>query len=99
MQKGRHPHRNQLWIARKRAGFGQKTVARLLGHRTTSPISEYETGRLTPNLRTACKLAVIYNTRVRDLYVSLFKEVEEEVESIRKEVPWPVGPSNNSSTQ
>ena len=52
-----------------------------------------------PNLRTACKLAVIYNTRVRDLYVSLFKEVEEEVESIRKEVPWPVGPSNNSSTQ
>jgi DNA-binding XRE family transcriptional regulator len=87
MNKGRNPNRNSLWIARKRAGLGQKTVARLLGHRSTSPISEYETGKLLPNLRTAFKLAVIYNTRVRDLYVPLFKEIEEELDSIRKETP------------
>jgi len=87
MQKDHNPNHNRLWIARKRAGLGQKTVARLLGHRTTSPISEYETGRLMPNLRTACKLAVIYNSRVRDLYASFFKEVEDEVESIRKKMP------------
>jgi DNA-binding XRE family transcriptional regulator len=58
-----HPKNfNKLWIARKKSGLGQKSVARLLGYKSISPISEYETGTVLPSLSTAFKLAVVYNT-------------------------------------
>ncbi len=89
------PHRNKLWIARKRAGLGQKSVARLLGHKTTSPISVYETGRLLPGLRTALKLAAIYNTSISELYPSLYREIADEVQSNRPSLP-SMGPALKS---
>jgi len=78
---------NNLWICRKKVGLPQKSVARLLGHRTTSPISEYETGRLVPNLRTAFKLAAIYNVSPIELYASLYQDALAEVEAARKSLP------------
>src|SRR5216684_8527809 len=87
MRRPRHQNVNRLWIARKKAGLGQKTVARLLGHKSRSPISEYETGRLLPNLRTALKLSVIYQTPLPDLYTPLQRQIEEEVEAVRKGPP------------
>ncbi len=87
MRRPRHQNINRLWIARKKVGLGQKSVARLLGHKSTSPISEYETGRLLPNLRTALKLAVIYQTPLPDLYTPLQRQIEEEVEAMRKRLP------------
>ena len=87
MRRPRHQNLNRLWIARKKAGLGQKSVARLLGHKSTSPISEYETGRLLPNLRTALKLAAIYQTALPDLYITLQRQIEEEVEAMRKTLP------------
>jgi len=62
-------------------------VARLLGHKTISTISEYETGRLLPSLRTALKLAAIYRTPVCDLYAPLYGEIEREVAGSGKETP------------
>jgi len=62
-------------------------VARLLGHHTTSAISEYETGRLLPNLRTALKLAVIYGAPLKELYAPLWGEVEQEVAGRRGTIP------------
>jgi hypothetical protein len=41
MRKPCHHYMNTLWIAWKKIGLGQKSVARLLGHQTTSAISEY----------------------------------------------------------
>jgi transcriptional regulator with XRE-family HTH domain len=81
----RRPHRqlNYLWIARKQVGLAQKSVARLLGHKTTSVISEYENGRLFPSLRTALKLAAIYNKPLTDLYSPLYREVEQELAATR----------------
>ena len=87
MLRPRHEIHNRLWIARKTIGLGQKNVARLLGHKSLSPISEYETGRLLPNLRTALKLAVIYKTPIADLYVELYREVEDEVAALPKKLP------------
>jgi DNA-binding XRE family transcriptional regulator len=81
-------NRNRLWIARKRLGLGQKNVARLLGHGTTSVISEYETGRVLPGLRTAIKLSVIYGMPVPELFGPLLHEVCDEVEAVRKQSPW-----------
>jgi len=79
MTKGRNPHHNRLWIARKKAGLAQKSVARLLGHHSKSPISEYETGRLLPSLLTAFKLAYIYDIALHDLYPQLHEKASEEV--------------------
>src|SRR5690349_17527313 len=87
MRRPRHRNLNRLWIARKRIGLGQKSVARLLGHKCTSPISNYENGRLVPSLRTALKLAIIYQTPLPDLYITLQQQLEEEVEAIRNKVP------------
>ncbi len=84
MRQPRHHYFNNLWISRKKVGLGQKSVARLLGHRTTSAISEYETGRTLPNLRTAFKLAAIYHTRVSDLYAPLCEQLNNEIKAARQ---------------
>ena len=81
-------------MARKRVGLGQKSVARLLGYRCTSPISEYETGKLFPNLRTALKLSIIYQTPLPQLYASLYNEIEQEVEKARRVLPVNSGGGN-----
>src|SRR6266852_6225897 len=87
MRRPHHQNLNRLWIARKKIGLGQKSVARLLGHKSTSPISEYETGRLLPSLRTAVKLATIYNTPINELYPTLCREAGNEVDAIRRLLP------------
>ena len=74
---------NNLWISRKHIGLGQKSVARLLGHKSTSGISEYETGKLLPSLSTVLKLAVVYNRPVTELYADLYRQVQEEVGAAR----------------
>lgn len=76
---------NRLWIARKQAGLGQKTVARLIGHKGLSTVSEYETGRLLPSLRTALKLSAVYGIPVNDLYRPLYGQIEHEIGSARKQ--------------
>jgi DNA-binding XRE family transcriptional regulator len=83
MRRGQNLQLNNLWISRKHAGLRQKAVARLLGHKSTSVISEYETGKLLPSLATALKLAVVYNRSVADLYPILYGQVREEVEAAR----------------
>jgi transcriptional regulator with XRE-family HTH domain len=80
-------HRNLIWISRKKAGLGQKTVARLLGYKSTSPVSEYETGRLLPGLRTAFKLAILLDRPITELYAPLYKEVEAEVRARKTKSP------------
>jgi len=72
---------NRLWIARQENGLRQKSVARLLGHKSTSVISEYETGKQLPSLPIALKLAAIYNRRIRDLYPELFQAAITELQS------------------
>jgi transcriptional regulator with XRE-family HTH domain len=95
------PTNNELWIARKKAGLGQKVVARLLGYRSTSPISEYETGKMLPSLRTAMKLALVYNASIPELYPVLYQALAEEIETRRRRFPRVVTPSSyaTQSTQ
>lgn len=86
MPQGHHPHKpitNKLWIARQRAGYPQKWIAGLLGHRSTSSVSEYEHGRALPDLRTALKLEVIYQASLAELYPQLYAEAAQAVEQAR----------------
>ena len=75
MDTPRPQHENKLWIARKKAGLEQKSVARLMGYKSISPISAYETGRLLPSLSTALRLSIIYNTPLPELYAALYAEI------------------------
>ena len=74
---------NRLWIARNKAGLGQKTVARMLGHTNTVSVSYYETGKRHPALETLLKLAVIYQTPVEELYAPVYEQMREEVDVSR----------------
>ncbi len=71
---------NNLWIVRKHVGLAQKSVAKLLGHRSTSVISEYENGKLLPSLATAFRLAAVYDRPITDLYPDLYRQIQEEVQ-------------------
>jgi len=73
---------NSLWMARQAAGLRQKSVARLLGHKSASTISEYETGRLIPSLSTALKLCEIYKRDIKDLYPGLYSTVLAELQTV-----------------
>ena len=76
---------NGLWMARQQAGLRQKSVARLLGHKSTSMISEYETGKLLPSLPTALKLAAIYNRSIGDLYPDLNSMILTQLRSVKEQ--------------
>jgi DNA-binding XRE family transcriptional regulator len=81
---------NSLWMARQQAGLRQKSVARLLGHRSTSIISEYETGKLLPSLPTALKLAAIYDCNIRDLYPDLNSTILSQLHLVKNPRSLPI---------
>lgn len=70
---------NRLWLARKRLGYEQKQLARLLGYRTTQQISRLETGRRGASLKIALKLAIIYKLPVRVLFDKIYKDCQQEL--------------------
>ena len=96
MPKQRPKNFNNLWIARQKAGLRQKSVARLLGYKSISPISEYETGTVLPSLSTAFKLALIYNTPLSELYDSLYQRSVDELTSVQSKVSARISADNQS---
>ncbi len=76
-------YRNQLSLIRQRRLIRQKYVSKLLGHRSIDLISRYERGTKMPSLRTALKLAIIYNIEVRVMLNGYFEACRREVEKTR----------------
>lgn len=70
---------NRLWLARKRCGYEQKQIARLLGYKTIQQISRYETGLRVPSLKKAIKLGILYNLPIRVLFHNYYRECREEL--------------------
>ena len=78
--KGRKlTNRNRLWVARKRAGLGQKQLARLLNHKTPDQVSRYERGTRVPTLRVALELEVALRTPLRLLFNDLYEQLRADV--------------------
>ena len=78
---------NRLWIARKRARLPQKLVASLLGHRSLSTVSQYESGKNLPGLQTGLKLELIYQTPLAKLFPGLYDRLIREIAFVKERLP------------
>lgn len=70
---------NQLERIRMSQNLLPKQVAALLGHKTTRPITQFEKGLRVPSLKSALKLAIIYNVPIRVMLDGYYEACREEV--------------------
>ena len=76
MERGRIP--NRLKQYRRRAGYSQKKVARILKLRDASMLSRWEHGVAVPMLSQVFMLASIYNILPHELYDELWNRIASE---------------------
>ena len=70
---------NYIRTHRKRYDLKQEEVAFLLGGKSNSKISEYETFQRVPNLKTALAFQALFGTPVAELFSGIYQDVEKEV--------------------
>ncbi len=70
---------NNLVLYRRRMGFTQKQVARLLSHRDSTMVSHYEHGRALPPLTMALGLEIIYRVPVAFLFPGTYEKRRREI--------------------
>jgi DNA-binding XRE family transcriptional regulator len=78
---------NRLWRYRKERQLFQKDVARLLGHKTLSLVSEWENGRKTPTLDSALMLAHILKAPVEALFADRALELRSKIDKRAAKTP------------
>lgn len=61
--------KNRIAEFRKKLGFSQPKLARVLGLKNYQSIQAIELGRNEPSVSTAIRLAKVLNTTVEDLFV------------------------------
>ena len=71
--------RGSLHFARKRRRLSQKQVAHLIGHYDATMLSKYERGLLSPPLRTALKLTLLYRLPIQEIFTEEFSQAREEL--------------------
>lgn len=74
---------NHIWKYRKRKGLGQKRIAYLLGHASSTQLSKWERGKILPNLENALKLAYILEVPIESLFSDLYTDLGHDV--VRKD--------------
>lgn len=77
---------NRLKKYRKIHGLSQRRVAAILGKKSSSHISNWENGRVIPNLSNAIRLSVLYRTPVDGLFVGHDRVLREEVRVNEKRI-------------
>jgi transcriptional regulator with XRE-family HTH domain len=80
------PKQNNLLLYRRRMGFTQKQVARLLGHRDTTMVSRYEHSRSFPPLPVALSLEIILRVPVAFLFPSLYDEIKLRIRQAEENI-------------
>jgi transcriptional regulator with XRE-family HTH domain len=77
---------NTLVLYRRRMGFTQKHVARLLGQHDMSMVSHYEHGRAVPPLPVALSLEIIYRVPVAFLFPGLYDALKTRIRGCEEEL-------------
>lgn len=80
MEGTKNKHPNSLLLYRRRMGFSQKHVARLLG-KDIAMLSRYEKGTSLPPILIALRLGIIYRVPVEFLYGTVYEVMREEIRS------------------
>jgi len=75
---------NNLVLYRRRMGFTQKQVARLLGQPDASMVSHYEHNRALPPLAVALGLEIIYRVPVAFLFPAMYEELKRGVRHLEE---------------
>jgi transcriptional regulator with XRE-family HTH domain len=75
---------NELKKYRKIRGLSQKEVAKLLGFKTTSRISQWEKGVGSPSMRNAFKLSTLYGVLVDALFIEFVRSIRQEVKQTKE---------------
>ncbi len=83
-KKLQKPYANQLKRIRKRVGFTQKELAKLIGQKTTAHISRYENGLKLPSLITALKICSATGSLVDVVFEDLHEQINKEVLARKK---------------
>ena len=83
----RKTKRNNLVLYRRRMGYSQKQVARLLGRSDTSMLSHYERSRALPPLAVALTLEIIYRVPVAFLFPNLYDEIKLHIRQQEERIP------------
>ena len=78
---------NHLYALRRSRGYRQKHVAKLVGHKFTQMISQYENGTSLPTLETALLLEIILGARLSEIYVDRYQELQLLVLKRAEEMP------------
>lgn len=74
-----HIRRNHLYKQRRIRGLRQKQLARLLGYRSTSMISRFESGTAFPSLTTAILLELALGVRIAEIYINLTDQLKAQI--------------------
>jgi Holliday junction resolvasome RuvABC endonuclease subunit/DNA-binding XRE family transcriptional regulator len=73
-----NPLKSYLWTHRKRMGYTQQDVARLLGCASSNQISRYERGSV-PSLKAAIGFEILYEAPICDLFSGLYDSVQTAI--------------------
>ncbi len=60
-------------------GYKQKDVALILGHKSSTRLSQWEKGIALPSVINLLKLSFIYRTLPNELYPNLTQKIEDEL--------------------
>ena len=66
-------HPNRLAVQRRKLGYSQRRVVRLLGHKSHAGLSLYESGKVLPTLATALRLELILRVPLAQLFPDLYE--------------------------
>ena len=93
MDHDKHQNQNSLFIYRRRMGFSQKHVARLLGFRDTSMLSRYEHGRSMPPLPMALSLGIVLRVPIEFLFPALYEQLRNAIRTEEERMAKPIQPT------
>ncbi|MBW4888473.1 helix-turn-helix domain-containing protein [Mucilaginibacter sp. HMF5004] len=68
-----------LRVIRQNLGLNQKHVSKLLGHKRSAMLSDWENAKAMPSSINLMKLCIIYNKTPKQLYPEYFERLADRI--------------------
>jgi transcriptional regulator with XRE-family HTH domain len=93
MNQNQQQNQNSLFIYRRRMGFSQKHISRLLGFPDTAMVSRYERGLSMPPLDMALSLGIVLRVPVEFLFPNLYDGLRDRIRAHEERMSRPTQPT------